>query len=71
MTTSDYLTQLQTDKSTLVSNLSAKGISANNNETFTTLVPKVANISTYITASSEQSLPATAQEGTIAVIEEV
>lgn len=43
-TTTDYLTQLQTDKSTLVTNLVAKGVDATNDETFTTLVPKVANI---------------------------
>jgi len=71
MTTSDYLEQLQTDKQTLVTNLNAKNISANNNETFTTLCPKVANIPTYITATSEATLPATAQEGTIAIIQEV
>lgn len=43
-TTTDYLTQLQTDKSTLVTNLVAKGVDATNDETFTSLVPKVANI---------------------------
>lgn len=45
-TTAEYLTQLQTDKSTLVTNLVAKGVDATNDETFTSLVPKVANIST-------------------------
>lgn len=43
-TTAEYLTQLQTDKATLVTNLVAKGVDATNDETFTTLVPKVANI---------------------------
>lgn len=43
-TTTDYLTQLQTDKQTLVTNLVAKGVEADNSETFTTLVPKVADI---------------------------
>lgn len=45
-TTAEYLTQLQTDKATLVTNLVAKGVDATNDETFTSLVPKVANIST-------------------------
>lgn len=45
-TTTDYLTQLQTDKQTLVTNLVAKGVEADNSETFTTLVPKVADIQT-------------------------
>ena len=45
-TTAEYLTQLQTDKTTLVTNLVAKGVDATNDETFTTLVPKVADIST-------------------------
>ena len=43
-TTAEYLTQLQTDKATLVTNLVAKGVDATNDETFTSLVPKVANI---------------------------
>ena len=45
-TTAEYLTQLQTDKATLVTNLVAKGVDATNDETFTSLVPKVADIST-------------------------
>ena len=44
-TTADYLTQLQADKQVLVDNLVAKGVSATNDETFTSLVPKVAEIS--------------------------
>lgn len=43
-TTADYLTQLQADKQTLVNNLVAKGVEATNDETFTSLVPKVADI---------------------------
>lgn len=43
-TTAEYLTQLQKDKTTLVTNLVAKGVTATNDETFTSLVPKVANI---------------------------
>ena len=43
-TTADYLTQLQADKQTLVDNLVAKGVEASNDETFTTLAPKVADI---------------------------
>lgn len=43
-TISQQLNQLQTDKQTLVDNLVAKGIDATGDETFTSLVPKVANI---------------------------
>ena len=43
-TVSDYLTQLQTDKQTLVDNLVTKGVSATSDETFTSLVPKVLDI---------------------------
>ena len=43
-TTAQYLEQLQADKQTLVDNLVAKGVEATNDETFTSLVPKVANI---------------------------
>lgn len=42
--TSEYLQQLQTDKQTLVNNLVTKGVSATNDETFTSLVPKVLDI---------------------------
>ena len=46
MTTSDYLTQLQQDKSDLVDNLTEKGITGlTGDETFTELVPEVLNIS--------------------------
>jgi len=45
MTTSDYLIQLQTDKSNLVTNLTTKGITGlTGDETFTELVPEVLNI---------------------------
>ena len=42
--TSDYLTQLQTDKTNLVSNLNTMGVEASNSETFTSLAPKVLDI---------------------------
>ena len=44
-TTSDYLTQLQNDKASLVDNLTTKGVTASDDETFTELVPKVLDIS--------------------------
>lgn len=45
MTTSDYLEQLQQDKSDLVDNLTTKGITGlTGDETFTELVPEVLNI---------------------------
>jgi surface protein len=43
-TSADYINQLKIDKQTLVNNLVAKGVTATNDETFTSLVPKVANI---------------------------
>lgn len=45
MTTEQYLNQLKTDKQSLVDNLVTKGVPATNEETFTTLVPKVLDIS--------------------------
>ena len=45
MTTEQYLNQLKTDKQSLVNNLIEKGVSATEEETFTTLVPKVLDIS--------------------------
>ena len=48
-TTTDYINQLKTDKTNLANNLNAKGVSAAQNETFTSLVPKVLNIETGIT----------------------
>lgn len=45
-TSADYLTQLQADKQTLVDNLVTKGVEATNDETFTSLVPKVLDIQT-------------------------
>lgn len=44
-TTAEYLNQLQKDKETLVNNLVEKGVDASNEETFTSLAPKVADIS--------------------------
>lgn len=43
-TTQEYLSQLQIDKENLVNNLISKGVEASNEETFTTLVPKVNDI---------------------------
>lgn len=45
MTTEQYLNQLKVDKQSLVNNLIEKGVSATEEETFTTLVPKVLDIS--------------------------
>ena len=44
-TIAEQLIQLQNDKQVLVDNLVAKGVEASSDETFTTLAPKVANIS--------------------------
>ena len=44
-TTTDYLNQLKTEKQTLVDNLNAIGIEATDDETFTTLIPKLSGIS--------------------------
>lgn len=41
-----YITQLNTDKETLVDNLVTKGVEASDSETFTTLAPKVLDIQT-------------------------
>lgn len=43
-TTSEYLTQLQTDKQTLVNKLNEKGVEASNSGTFTELIPKLDEI---------------------------
>ena len=48
-TTTDYINQLKSDKTNLVNNLIEKGVSAAQDETFTSLVPKVLNIETGIT----------------------
>lgn len=53
ITTADYLNQLLADKATMVSNLQAKGISVTGNETFTELVPTIAEIPTPIKAAVE------------------
>ena len=44
--TSDYINQLKKDKENLVSNLVSKGVEANEEETFTSLVPKVLDVKT-------------------------
>ena len=43
-TIQEQINQLKIDKQTLVDNLVAKGVEATNNETFTTLVPKINDI---------------------------
>ena len=48
-TTTDYINQLKADKTNLVNNLIEKGASATQDETFTSLVPKVLDIETGIT----------------------
>ena len=60
-TTTDYLNQLQTDKQNLVNNLVEKGVSASNDETFTSLVPKVLDIQT---GSDEYNAKVDAEIGT-------
>lgn len=50
-TISDYLSNLIKDKSDLVDNLNTKGVTADKNETFTSLVPKVLDIETGIDTS--------------------
>lgn len=57
-TIAEYFTQLQTDKQNLVNNLVAKGVEATNDETFTSLVPKVnstANLADYFKTSGLQN----------------
>ena len=46
MAVAEYLSQLQKDKQALAKNLFDKGVEVKDNETFTTLVPKVATIET-------------------------
>lgn len=63
-TIEQLLSQLESDKDTLVTNLNSKGVTANNSETFTSLVPKVLNI------TSEGILPdKTIQSGDYEYIE--
>ena len=45
-TTQDYINQLKIDKQNLVNMLNGMGVEANNNETFTSLTPKVGKIVT-------------------------
>lgn len=56
-TIADYLNNLKKDKDNLVSNLKIKGVSAENSETFTSLVPKVLEIETGIDTSDATALP--------------
>lgn len=50
-TITELLSQLQTDRDNLANNLTIKGVSASNTETFTSLVPKVLDISDGIDTS--------------------
>ena len=60
-TIQEYINQLKTDKQMLVDNLVAKGVEATNDETFTTLEPKVndiqsgADLSEYFTETIESA----------------
>ena len=56
-TITELLSQLQTDKNNLVTNLISKGVEASNTETFTTLVLKVLTISTGIDTSDATATP--------------
>lgn len=55
-TIAEQLTQLSSDKNSLVTNLVTKGVSAETSETFTTLVPKVLDISGGIIPSGTISI---------------
>lgn len=73
MAIADYLNALDRDKQTLVENLNAQGVAADNSETFTTLAPKVLDIATgepvyrwKISVANE--LPATANDLDIVLI---
>lgn len=55
-TIAEQLTQLTSDRNTLVENLVTKGVTATTEETFTTLVPKVLDISGGITPSGTISI---------------
>lgn len=55
-TIAEQLTQLTSDRNSLVENLVTKGVTATTEETFTTLVPKVLDISGGITPSGTISI---------------
>ena len=55
-TVDEYLDQLATDKETLVDNLETKGVTASDEETFTTLVPKVLDIEAVNNQSKSVSI---------------
>ena len=73
MAIADYLNALDRDKQTLVENLNAQGVAADNSETFTTLAPKVLDIATGEPAyrwkiKVADELPATANNLDIVLI---
>lgn len=55
-TTADYLTQLERDRDNLADNLVTMGVEASQSETFTSLVPKVLDISGGGGASEDGSI---------------
>ena len=63
-TIQDYIDSLNRDKESLVANLTTKGISCSDSETFTTLVPKVLDI----TSVNNQSKTATITSNTTTTI---
>ena len=57
-TIQDYIDSLNRDKESLVANLTTKGISCSDSETFTTLVPKVLDIVTPNLQSKSETITA-------------
>ena len=55
-TIQDYIDSLNRDKESLVANLTTKGISASDSETFTTLVPKVLDITSVNNQSKSETI---------------
>lgn len=55
-TIQDYIDSLNRDKASLVANLTTKGVSASDSETFTTLVPKVLDIITPNLQSKSETI---------------
>ena len=67
-TITELLSQLQTDKNNLVTNLISKGVEASETETFTSLVPKVLAISTGIDTSDATATAADMKNGVTAYV---